>query len=52
MDGEITVEFLGKWGELRMKERRVEKGIHINQLVRKWAQGHLVMVEDYLAFVY
>lgn len=23
---------LGKWGELRMNERKVEKGIHINQL--------------------
>ena len=29
-----------------MKERRVEKGIYITQLVRQWAQGNLVVVAD------
>ena len=33
----VTDEILGKWGELieseRKKERKVEKDIHINQLV-------------------
>ena len=32
--GGVKGEILGKWGELRLKERKVEKGIHINQLVR------------------
>ena len=40
------VKFVSKWGELRMKERRIEKDIHENQLVRQWAQGHLVVVAD------
>ena len=39
-------------GELRMKERRIEKDIHINQLVRQWAHGHLIVIVNHLAFVY
>ena len=35
-----------------MKERRIEKGIHVNQVVRsELAQGHLVVVADSLVFL-
>ena len=36
------VEFVGKWSELRMNGRRLEKAIHIIKLVHERAQGHLV----------
>ena len=47
---------LNLWGigvELRMKERRIEEGILVNQLaIRYLAQDHLVVVADCLVFVY
>lgn len=50
--GGILVEFVGSWGEFRMKaERMVQNDIHIIQLVRERAQVHLVVMADYLTFV-
>ena len=47
---------LNLWGigvELRMKERRIEEGILVNQLaIRYLSKGHLVVVAHCLVFVY
>ena len=32
--GGLQLNFEGTGAELRMKERRIEEGIHVNQLVR------------------
>ena len=45
------MNFGGIGVELRMKERRIEKGIPVSQLVgSELAQGHLVVVADCLVF--
>ena len=51
--GGLKLSFLGIRVELRMKERRIEEGILVNQLaIRYLAQGHLVVLADCLVFVY
>ena len=50
--GGLKLIFLGIRVELRMKERRIEEGILVNQLVCYLAQGHLVVLADCLVFVY
>ena len=49
--GGLQLSFLGIRVELRMKERRIEEGILVNQLVRYLAQGHLVVLAECLIFV-
>ena len=50
--GGLKLIFLGIRVELRMKERRIEEAIPVNQLVCYLAQGHLVVPVDCLVFVY
>ena len=50
--GGLQLSFLGIRVELRMKERRIEEGILVNQLVRLLAHGQIVVVADSLVFVY